>query len=429
MSQGGSPPPLRVEQALRLLPDVDALAPLRTFLISLSQSRPGIEPHGTVGKRLLRVEDLREALPLMLETLMAHSKAIINAALDALEAEQGGDMPGVVRAMLPAGRREEEIGRYPQAREWYGHALRVAEGLRDRRPEIESLLHLAHLEAAPRGDSEQAARLYERAYRLAEAEDDHNGAAMACQGQGDVAQSLGRWQGAESWYQKGLKYAGDNALRAAYLYLGLGEVARGRGLLEVAEERLGRARELFESASHQPGRVLTLNAWGLLEKEMGRNAEAIASWHDALAELHRGGGDSRLEMQIRLNMCWLYLDWGRYAEAEDEARKAEMLAITNNYGDSLARLYLIMGKLRGKQNDEAGFIFFEQALEQCQGATPAPRLEMEVYREYGLFKFELGEREEAIDYLGRAREIAESSRDEAFLIKVENELEHMRVGA
>ena len=428
MSQGGSPPPLRVEQALRLLPDVDSLAPLRTFLISLSQSRPGIEPHGTVGKRLLRAEDLREALPQMLETLMAHSKAIINAALDALEAEQGGDMAGVVRAMLPAGRREEDVGRYPQAREWYGHALRVAEGLRDRRPEIESLMHLAHLESAC-GMFEQAARLYERAYRLAEAEDDHNGAAMACQGQGDVAKALARWQGAESWYQKGLKYAGDNALRAAYLYLGLGEVARCRGLLEVAEERLGRARELFESASHQPGRVLTLNAWGLLEADMGRNAEAIASWHDALAELHRGGGDARLEMQIRLNMCRLYLEWGRLAESEDEVRKAEALAITNNFSEALARLYLIMGKLRGKQNDEAGFVFFEQALEQCQGALPAPRLEAEAYREYALFKFELGEREEALDYLGRAREIAESSGDEAFLIKVENELEHMRVGA
>jgi tetratricopeptide (TPR) repeat protein len=416
-----------VEQALRLLPDVDALAPLRTFLISMSQSRPAIEPHATVGKRLLKPEDLRDALPQMLDTLMAHTRSIIIAAIEALEAEQNGDIPGVVRALLPAGKREEDVGRYSQAREWYNHALRVAEGLRDRRPEIEALLHVAHLEVA-RGALEQAARLYERAFRLAEAEDDHDGAAAACEGQGEVAKAQSRWQGAESWYQKGLKFAADTPLRGAYLHLGLGEVSRCRGLLEVSEERLGKARELFESAGHPRGKILTLNAWGQLEADMGRNAEAIASWLDALAELHRaGGGDPRLEMQIRLNMCRLYLEWGRLAEAEDEVRKAEALAITNNFGDALARLYLLMGKLRGRQNDEAGFVFFEQALEQCQGALPSPRLEAEVYREYAQFKFDLGEREEAIDYLGRAREILETSGHEALLIKVENELEQMKV--
>ena len=53
-------PPLRVEQALRLLPDVDALVPLRGFLISRSQARPSVEPHGTVGKRTVQPSDLKE---------------------------------------------------------------------------------------------------------------------------------------------------------------------------------------------------------------------------------------------------------------------------------------------------------------------------------------------------------------------------------
>ena len=57
------PPPLRVEQALRVLPDVDALLPLRPFLIAVSRSRPPAEPYETVGKRHLETGELREMVP------------------------------------------------------------------------------------------------------------------------------------------------------------------------------------------------------------------------------------------------------------------------------------------------------------------------------------------------------------------------------
>lgn len=418
-------PPLRVEQALRLLPDVDALAPLRGFLISKSQARPSIEPHGTVGKRTVQPSDLKEFIPQAVEAVMTHFTALYTAAVEALEAEQSGDVPGVVRALLPAGKREEDVGRYAQARAWYDQALRVAEGLRDRRPEIEALRHQGHLEMV-RGQFEQGARLFQRSFTLADAEMDQAGAALACQGLGEVALAQARWQGAESWYNRGIAYAEDDTIRTAYLQLGLGEVARCRGLLEISAERLGKARQLFETAAHAPGTVQTLNAWGLLEADLGRNNEAVAAWGDGLAELYRAGGDPKLEMSIRHNLCKLYLDWGRLAEAEDEVRKAEELAIVHNFAEPLARLYLIMGKLRGKQNDETGWVFFEKAIELCQGATPLPRLEADVYREYAQFRHELGEREEALAYLGRAREILLTFGDESSLVKVEYELEQMK---
>ena len=421
-----SPPPLRVEQALRLLPDVDALAPLRGFLISRSQARPtGVEPHGTVGKRTVQPGELREFVPEAVEAVKEHLSALFTAAVEALEAEQTGDMNGVVRALLPAGKREETVGRYTQARTWYDQALRVAEGLRDRRPEIETLRHLGHLETL-RGQFEPGARLFSRSFYLADAEMDQAGAALACQGLGEVALAQARWQGAEAWYNKGLSYAEDDQVRTGYLQLGLGEVARCRGLLEIAAERLGRARELFEKAAHPQGTIVTLNAWGQLEGDLGRNNEAVASWHDALAELYRSGGDPRLEMSIRLNLCKLYLEWGRLAEAEDEVRKAEDLAIVHNFTESLARVYVIMGKLRGKQNDETGWVFFENAIQLCQGTTPLPRLEADIYRDYAQFRNDLGEREEAIGYLSRAREILEVLKDDSNLVKVEYELQQMR---
>lgn len=418
-------PPLRVEQALRLLPDVDALAPLRGFLISKSQARPSIEPHGTVGKRTVQPSELKEFIPQVVDWVVAHTTALCLSGIEALEAEQNGDIPGVVRALLPAGQREEDVGRYAQARVWYDQALRVAEGLRDRRPEIEALRHLGHLEQT-RGQFELGARLFNRSYALAEAEMDNPGAALACQGLGDVALAQARWQGAEAWYNRGLTFAADDPQRYAFLLLGLGEVARCRGLLEVAAERLGRAREHFEKESNMLGKIQTLNAWGRLEADLGRNTEAVAAWRDGLAELYRAGNDPKLEMTIRHNLCRLYLDWGRLAEAEDEVRKAEELAIVHNFTEPLARLYLLMGRLRGKQADETGFVFFEKAIELCQGATPLPRLEADVYREYAQFRHELGEREEAVAYLGRAREILESFKDESLLVKVESELEHMK---
>jgi tetratricopeptide (TPR) repeat protein len=255
---------------------------------------------------------------------------------------------------------------------------------------------------------------------------DQAGAALACQGLGEVALAQARWQGAEAWYNKGLSYAEDDSIRQAYLQLGLGEVARCRGLLEIAAERLGKAKQLFETAGHSPGIVQTLNAWGLLEADLGRNNEAVASWRDGLAELYRVGGDPKLEMSIRLNLCRLYLEWGRLAEAEDEVRKAEELAVMHNFSEPLARLYLILGKLRGKQSDETGFVFFENALQLCQGTAPLPRLEADVYREYAQFRHELGERDEAMDYLSRAREILETLNDQSQLVKVEYELEQMR---
>src|SRR5207237_7109388 len=119
----------------------------------------------TVGKRTVDAAELKEYVPQAIAAVSAHFSALCYAAVSALEAEQSGDIPGVVRALLPAGHREEEIGRYEQARHWYEHALRVAEGLRDRRPEIQALWHLGHLELV-RGQFEEAARLFSRSYYL-----------------------------------------------------------------------------------------------------------------------------------------------------------------------------------------------------------------------------------------------------------------------
>ena len=326
-----------------------------------------------------------------------------------------------MRAFVRAGEREEGVGREGQAYEWYDHALRLAEELRDRRPEIDTLRHLGRLQAT-RGAFEEAARFHQRSLALAEAELDHGSAALACQGLGEVAQLQETWQGAVSWYTRGLKYAENDRQLTAYLYLGLGDVARSRGEQDVAADWLRRALELFQELGRAEGIVRSLNAWGLLEALRQRYAEALAYYREALARLPGAGRDAGLEMAIRLNICQLFLDSGRLPDAEDEIRRAEELAIARNLTRPLARLYVVMGKVRGRMGDDSGFVFFEKAVELCRGMEESPRLEAEIYLEYGRFRRELGDWEESRAYLERAREILETLGDGSAVSRVDSEL-------
>lgn len=419
-------PPLRVEQALRLLPDVDALMPLRAYLISSSRARASAEPHRTVGKRYVQPDDLRELVPEALRQVKEHLEVLYSLAVEALEAEQRDDMPAAVRALLEAGEREEEVGRDKQARAWYDHALRVAEGLRERKPEIEALRRLGRLEAS-RGQLDAGARHYQRSEAVASAEFDNTNAALACQGLGEIWLAQSKWQGAESWFRRGLRYADDDRRLSGHLLLGQGEVARRRGQLETAADLFRRARVMFDEAKDAEGIVRSVNAWGLLEKDRGRHDEALSCFRDGLARLHTMGDHPRprLEMAIRLNLCELFLDWNRLPDAEDEVRRAEETAIQNNFSRQLARLYVIMGRVRGLQGDETGFVFFEKAIELAQGGDPAPRQEAEIYRAYAEFRRHLGEHEEAAAYLERARELLVTVGDGARLAEIDEDLSRL----
>src|SRR5205807_6821960 len=85
------------------------------------------------------------------------------------------------------------------------------------------------------------------------------------------------------------------------------------------------------------------------------------------------------------------------------ARRA--VAIADNLTGRLVQIYTVMGRLRGRQLDETGFVFFEQAIELSRMLERSPAAVAQVYLEYGLFRERLGQRDEARAYLERAREI------------------------
>ena len=408
-------PPVRVEQALRVLPELEALAPLRSLLLSVARTDDRTQwgssaPYLTVGKRGIQPDDLRETMSAVLQGITGHLAFLYDCYLEALEGQQRRDGAVTVAALLKAGKREESAGRRAAARAWYETALTMSEGLPDRRAEIETLRILGHL-AMRQGRFGVAARAFQRSFVLAEAQYDQPGAIAAAQGLGDVALAQGQWQGARAWYHRGarLAEASGSPASVAELQHQLAVLALRLRDHAGAQEHLVRARTQFEQLGDAVQMARVLNTEGRLEADLGRQGRAANAYREALAWAQRSSGDPGLEIRIRSDIAHLSLRAERPFEAENELRRAEQLAIARNLPAHLIEIYALMGRIRGIQGDETGFVFFEQALELCRTLDRSPVLEGRVYHEYGVFRSQLGQREEARVYLDRAREFYESA--------------------
>lgn len=422
---------MKVEQALRLLPSLEVLGPLRGLVLASSApdeaSRWGsAAPYLTVGKWALSVEVLRRGIPQCLARITDHIGRLYQHYAAALDADDLGDHPQVVVHLLAAARMEEQVGRYAAALVWGEVALGVAERLNTRATEVETLIFLGDVGRA-QGEFTAAARHYQRALALAEAEFDPAGVILASEGQGLVALAEDQLQGAIVWLGRAEQLAsGDlHAPVRARVLRSLAELSRRQGDLHAAGERLHRSRTIIERLGLAPEMARTLDAQGRLELALGRTAAALASFREALAWVRRGGRDPRLECTIRIHLAEFFLEMDRVSEGEEELRHAERLAIDNDLGRRLVEIYTRLGTLRGTQGAETGFVFFEQALALCRLLDPAPAFEGRVYRRYGLFKAALGRTEEARGWLERARELLATSGGGASLEEIDAELDRI----
>jgi len=404
---------VRVEQALRLLPNLEALLPLRGLLLSSARPDERVQwgsggPYLTVGKRDVEPGELARSMEPVLASVARHIAALFGAYLEALERQERNDTSGAVVALVGAGHREEKVGRLSQAQAWYEVALALAETLQDRRPEVETLLAIGDVSLAL-GQYAAGARYYQRALVLAEAEFNQAGAIDASLGLGNAAFERAEWPGARAWYSRALRLteAGNDRLRLGLIEHRLGLLDRRQGDLASAGDHLRRARECFEKlngeATLEMARVL--DAQGELDAALRRPGPAAAAFREALAWVRRDEHDPGLDVTIRLHLAELLLDTGRWLEAEEEMRRAEQLAITSNQTRGLVRIYTLLGTLRGRQSDETGFVFFEQAIALCRALEGPPIDEARVYQAYGLFRQVSGSPDEARAYLERASEI------------------------
>ncbi len=417
-----------MEKALGLLPAVEALAPLRELLLSISRPDEGAlwassGPYLTVGKRGVQADELMRRVPEAFRRVTDHLQALYAASLQALDAQQRGEGGDVAAALLKGGHLEEIGGRLAQARAWYEVALRVSEALQDRRPEVEVLRALGAL-SLTLGAFNDGARHFQRALVLAEAEFDQAGAIAACEGLGDAALGQGQWSGGRSWYARGLRLAessGDRQ-RLGRLERQLGVLAQRQGDLNDAGEHLRRARDWLESTGLAGEMARVLAAQGSLEAQSGRYTAAQGAFREALAWAQKAPEDTSLEFWIRMSIADLHLEAGRLLEAEEELRRAEEAAISGNAAVRLIELYTLMGKLRGRQQDETGFVFFEEAVGLCRMLGCSPAVEAQVFFEYGLFRQHLEQMEEARAYFERARGLFASVGESVKRERAESEL-------
>ena len=144
-----------------------------------------------------------------------------------------------------------------------------------------------------------------------------------------------------------------------------------------------------------------------------------------MAWAQRNAANPGTELSIRLNLAELDLDGGRLVEAEAELRRAEQVAIGGDLMLRLAQVYVLMGRLRGVQEDETGFVFFEQALELAKALDRSVATQAQVSFEYGLFRNRLGQQDEARAYLEQARELYDSLGEAAERERADAELRRL----
>jgi tetratricopeptide (TPR) repeat protein len=406
----GVAPPLRVEQAWRLVPDLGLLAPLRVLLAALSKpdaqrTWPGSSPYLTLAKRGIEPAEIRPRLDDLVRRIARHVADQYDAVLTVLDRFQRGVGAEAVPPLLDAGRREERIGRPAAARAWYAVAAELAEGLTERRPEIAVLLVLGAVDRN-RGALPDAARRYQRALVLAEAEFDDASAIVSCIALGEIALTLHNFDGARAWYTRGLRQAqgGGHQVLAGRVLAQFAALALREGRVGDAPEFLRRARGCFTAGADPSDRARLLRTEGHMHELLG-DRSAAADYREALLWALQAADAPDLQLSARLHLAKFNLAGGRPLEAEEEMRRAEQVALAEGLPTWLVRVYLLMGHARARAQDENGFVFFEQAIELCRSLECASLLEAAAYHAYGEFRTAVGDPDGGRAYFERAADI------------------------
>ncbi len=405
-----SQPHLLVERALALVPDAEEFLPLSDAVIGASRmdrdkqwARSGA--YATLGKRVVDPARLAEMVPQIVAASQQRLEEMFTLVVEAVRHQQEGDPAAAALALVRAGEVEEAAGRLEKAERIYTLALEISRDLRDKPPHVLTLRRLGRTVRAA-GRLDEAWNWYEQSYHLAVDAMDPAGQAIACQGLGNLCDDRGERDRSRGWYERGLAIAqglGDPALEWPF-YTNLSVIAIKHGELADAEAMLGRARERIEATGSDDAMPFYLNNRGLLLTEHGDMAAAETVFRDALARRP----EPRWEVTVRCNLGDVLVRQGRLFEAEEEARRAEEVAIVHRLIADLVEVYVLLGAIARSRCDEEGFVFYEQALNVCHERGLSGKDEAAVLHGYGMLHCACGRPAEARAYLDAAREIYES---------------------
>jgi len=406
-----SPRAIKIDAALKALPDAAELAPLREALLGMARADQGLgwadaEAYATVDTRLADLAGAEALVPALAERARARVDEVMRHAVAALRGVAASDWEAAARHLVSAGEVEERERRLDQAERYYERALELGRKARNRRAEGLALRRLGRA-ARARGAWIRAERLYAQGYQVAQAQRDPAGAVVACQGLGNVAVDQGRWDEARGWYLRGLGQCPADPPTAEFVHLanGMSVAERRRNDWESAAEWLSLAAEVARRLDDEGLRGYVENGWGMLELAHGSPARAEAAFRDALARAL----DPFARVTVTLNLSDALLRQGRLAEAEGAARQAEALALHHRAILDLPEAYRRLGAVAGARRDREGFLFYEQALEICREHHLPPYEAAVTQHQYGAFEAALGDTASGAARLAEARRMYEDA--------------------
>lgn len=400
------PPHLLVERALALVPDYEDFLPLSDALIGASRvdsdklwARSGA--YATVGKRVVDPARVEEMVRVRLDRSQQRLRELFDLVLGAIREQQAGNPATAAEMLVRAGEMEETARRLDKADRIYSMALGISQDLREKEMHVLALRRLAR-SARTAGRLEEAWNWYEQSLQLAAGALDAEGQVIACQGLGNVCHDRGERDGARMWWEQGLQLAAgvDQPALEWPLYINLSALSMLEGDLAESERLLDRARERMEQSGAPDARMYWLNNRGLLLLEHGDSAAAETVFREALVE-----AEGHWELTMRVNLGEALRVQTRLLEAEDEARRAEEVAIVHRLVPDLIDVYNLLGSIARDRCDEEGFVFYEQALRVCHERALPRKTEAAILHGYGQLHLACDRPEEGRGYLEAARDV------------------------
>lgn len=387
---------LKVDAALKAIPETDDLAHLRDALLSASRADSGLawgsaDDYPALNTRLADPAALERQVEALAERVRRRVEGVMRHTVRALAALERGDAAGAARHLVDAGEAEEGERRLDQAREFYERALEMGRRPRDRRGEGLALRRLGRV-ARAMGQWELATRRYQESFDVSAAQRDDVGAVVACQGLGNVHVDQSRWREARAWYLRGLERCPARPPSAEYVHLcvGLSVVERRLGALNAAAEWLARGEA--SAAGLGDGLMAYVDhGWGRLHLARGEAEDAECAFRRALGrEL-----DPVTRVAVMAGLSEPLLRQGRTREALAVARDAEALAIHLRAVPKLPDVYRALGAAAAEHGDAEAYLFYEKALEVCRDHR-LPAYEVAATQQhYGRLQARRGEREAA----------------------------------
>jgi tetratricopeptide (TPR) repeat protein len=420
--------PLKVDHALKALPEVDDLGGLREALIGVSREDRGqawsaAAAYATLDGRLADTAALEARIAALADEARQRVDAVMRHSLAALRALESGDEAAAARALVAAGEVEEDAGRLDEAESFFRQALALGRRPRDRSAEGLALRRLGRV-ARERGDLDHALRFYLAGYEVALAQRDAQGAIVGCQGVGNVYVDQGLWEKAREWYQRGVGLVSPGSpMRPLWqLYSNLAVVARRVGELGASAEWLDRAEALVLATDDPGGRLPIENGRARLLVERGQYAAAARAYRRSI----KGQGSPSLRGAVLAALAECLLAAGDLRGTEAAARELERLALVHRLTPLLPDAYRTLGAVARARREEDGFVFYEQALDLCRVSGLPPFELAQTQHEYALYEREMGRAESAAARLEEALAIYRRLGTRPEIRKAEAEMDELR---